>query len=133
MDTYNLFISHSWCYADSYERLNLLLKAHPSFKYRDLTVLSDTPILQADNERELDQAIENKILRSSVVLIMAGVYSIHGHWINKEIEVAQRLGKPIIAIKPFGPERISSVVRKAANAECAWNTVNIVRTIRLYG
>lgn len=36
----------------------------------------------------------------------------------------------IIAIKPFGAERISSVVREAAHAECAWNTNSIIGAIR---
>jgi hypothetical protein len=44
------------------------------------------------------------------VLIMAGMYSAYSKWINKEIEIAKRMGKVIIAIKPFGAERISTVV-----------------------
>ena len=51
---------------------------------------------------------------------------------NKEIEIAQRMGKVIIAIKPFGAERISTVVREAAHAECAWNTNSIVNAIRMH-
>ena len=42
------------------------------------------------------------------------------------------MGKVIIAIKPFGAERISTVVRNAAQAECAWNTNSIVSAIRLH-
>ncbi|PPA00796.1 molecular chaperone Tir, partial [Pseudomonas sp. MWU12-2312b] len=63
-------------------------------------------------------------------LIMAGMYSAYSKWINKEIEIAKRMGKVIIAIKPFGAERISTVVRDAAHAECAWNTNSIVSAIR---
>jgi hypothetical protein len=63
---------------------------------------------------------------------MAGMYSTYSKWINKEIEIAKRMGKVIIAIKPFGAERISAVVRDAAHAECAWNTNSIVSAIRLH-
>lgn len=61
---------------------------------------------------------------------MAGMYSAYSKWINKEIEIARRMGKVIIAIKPFGAERISTAVRDAAHAECAWNTNSIVSAIR---
>lgn len=132
MNTYHLFISHSWNYSDSYDRLNQLLKAQPSFNYRNFLVPQDNPILDAANDAQLALAIENKILRCSAVLIMAGVYATHSRWINQEIEIAQRLGKPIIAVKPFGAERISTVVRKAANAECAWNSESVIRAIRLH-
>jgi len=64
------------------------------------------------------------------VLIMAGMYSTYSKWINKEIEIAKRMGKVIIAIKPFGAERISKVVRDAAHSECAWNTNSIISAIR---
>lgn len=133
MDTHHLFISHSWNYSDAYDRLNLLLKAHPTFVYKNFSVPPHNPILNAANDAELESAIENKIRPCSAVLIMAGVYATHSKWINKEIEIAQRMGKPIIAVKPFGAERISTVVRNAAHAECAWNTESIVRAIRQHG
>lgn len=132
MSTYHLFISHSWNYSDSYDRLNELLQAHPTFIYKNFSVPPSNPILDADDDAELETAIENKIRPCSAVLIMAGVYATHSKWINKEIEIAQRLEKPIIAIKPFGAERISTVVRDACNAECGWNTESIVRAIRLH-
>lgn len=105
MSTYNVFISHSWNYGDFYTRLVEM------------------------TDRELETAIEVKMRLSSVVLIMAGVYSTYSKWINIEIEMAKRLGKPIIAIKPFGAERISAVVRAASHKECAWNTNSITQAI----
>jgi len=132
MSTYHLFISHSWNYADSYDRLNALLTAHPTFTYKNFSVPPSNPIVDAPNDAELEEAIENKIRPCSAVLIMAGVYATHSKWINKEIAIAQRLDKPIIAIKPFGAERISTVVRNASNVECAWSTESIVRAIRLH-
>ena len=84
----------------------------------------------AQTDKQLEAAIENKIRPCSAVLIMAGMYSTYSKWINKEIEIAKRMGKVIIAIKPFGADRISTVVRNAAHAECAWNTNSIIGAIR---
>ena len=132
MQTYHLFISHSWNYSHAHDNLVRLLSAHPTFTYKNFSVPTHNPIMGALNDRQLEEAIENKIRPCSAVLIMAGMYSTYSKWINKEIEIAKRLGKVIIAVKPFGAERISTVVRNAAHAECAWNTNSIVGAIRLH-
>ena len=130
MQTYHLFISHSWNYPHAHDNLVRLLNARPDFKYKNFSVPPDKPIVGAKTDKQLEEAIEDKIRPCSAVLIMAGMYSTYSKWINKEIEIAKRMGKVIIAIKPFGAERISTVVRDAAHAECAWNTNSIISAIR---
>jgi hypothetical protein len=132
MQTYHLFISHSWSYSDKHDRLVEMLNDQPGFKFKNFSVPWQDPIVGAHTDKQLEEAIKNQIRPCSAVLIMAGMYSTYSKWINKEIAIAQRLGKPIIAIKPFGAERISTVVRDAAHAECAWNTKSIVSAIRLH-
>ncbi|MBN5318976.1 TIR domain-containing protein [Serratia marcescens] len=129
MSIYNVFISHSWTYGDFYTRLVEMLRSKPGFSFKNYSVPEENPIFGAKTDRELKAAIEAKMRLSSVVLIMAGVYSTYSKWINIEIEMAKRLGKPIIAIKPFGAERISTAVRAASHRECAWNTNSITQAI----
>lgn len=124
----NLFISHSWKYNNQYEGLKKLLENN-GYEYRDYSVPESKPITDAESDKQLEQAIEQKMKYSSVVLIMAGVYSTYSKWINKEIVIAQRLGKPIIAIEPYASERTSSVVKNAADEVCGWNTRSIVNAI----
>ena len=130
MNTYNLFISHSWAYSDAYNGLKSLLQGRGYFDFKNYSVPQSNPITGARSDKALEAAIENKMRASSVVLIVAGVYSTHSKWINKEIEIAKRLGKKIIAVKPRGADRISSVVRKAADKEVGWNSDSIVTAIR---
>ena len=99
------------------------------YVYRDYSIPKNNPIIGADSDRELEQAIEQKMKYSSIVLIMAGVYSTYSKWINKEIKIAQKLGKPIIAIEPYASERTSTVVKNAADIVCGWNTLSIVKAI----
>ncbi|EJN26130.1 MULTISPECIES: TIR domain-containing protein [Pseudomonas] len=132
MQTYHLFISHSWNYPHAHDNLVRLLNAKPGFTFKNFSVPPDNPIIGAQTDKQLEEAIENKIRLCSAVLIMAGMYSTYSKWINKEIEIARRMGKVIIAIKPFGAERISTVVRRAAHAECAWNTNSIIDAIRTH-
>ena len=123
----NLFISHSWSYGNQYQRLTELLE-NRGYVYRDYSVPSTKPILFS-TDKELASRIESKIMMSSVVIIMAGVYSTYSTWINEEIELAKKWNKPIIAVEPYGAERTSSVVKDAADIVCSWNTLSIVNAI----
>lgn len=130
-NTYNLFISHSWGYSNMYQSLVGLLDSRGGyFPYKNYSVPRDDPIHNAPNQAALRLAIERQIKPSSVVLILAGVYSTYSKWINIEIEIAKELGKPIIAIEPWGAERTSAIVKRVANKVVKWQSDSIVVAIR---
>ena len=127
---YRLFISHSWTYPNTYEGLVKLLNEQPLFKWSNYSVPKDDPIHNAPNTRLLKLAIEQQMRPANCVLILAGVYSTYSKWINFEIEAAKGMGKPIIAIEPWGSERTSVVVKTNADEIVKWNSNSIVRAIR---
>ena len=130
--TYNLFISHSWTYGDEYDRLVDMLNAKPYFSYKNYSVPKYNPIHNVSNDYQLKEAIRRQMQPASCILILAGVYSTYSRWINIEIELAQSMGKKIIAIEPWGAERTSSKVKSAAHSIVRWNTDSIINAIRDY-
>ena len=133
MKTYNLFISHSWNYTDTYEKLVNLLDERSYFSYHNYSVPKDDPVHTDGTEEELYNAIKRQMSPSSVVLILAGVYASYSKWIDKEIQIAQTefgTSKPIIAIKPWGSKKTSAKVKEAADKTVGWNTESIVSAIR---
>lgn len=133
LKTHNLFISHSWTYSDSYDRLCNLLDNRPYFYYKNYSVPKHNPIHTRGTDRELLEAIINKMQFCHVVLIMAGVYSTYSKWINNEIIVANKgfsNPKPIIGIKPWGQTNMSRVVQDNAVEMVNWNTESVVAAIR---
>lgn len=132
MTTYNLFISHSWTYSDQYDKLVSLLRNYSYFTFKNYSVPKDDPIHRASNASQLRAAIKTQMQCASCVLILAGVYSTYSKWINEEISIAQELGKKIIAISPWGADRVSRPVAEAADEIVGWNTSSIVRAIRGY-
>lgn len=128
--SYNIFVSHSWSYSDYYDRLISLLEERKYFDFRDYSVPKNDPIHNAKNKEELKKAIRSQMEHASCVLILAGVYATYSKWINIEIELAQELGKSIIAIEPRGAEKTSLVVKDAADIVVGWNTESIVNAIR---
>lgn len=130
--TYNLFISHSWTYGDAYDRLVDMLNAKPYFSYKNYSVPKYDPIHNVSNDYQLKEAIRRQMQPANCILILAGVYSTYSKWINIEIELAQSMGKKIIAIEPWGAERTSSKVKSAAHSIVRWNTDSIINAIRGY-
>lgn len=130
MRTYNLFISHSWNYSDAYNRLVDLLNSRPYFAYKNFSVSEDNPIEDGFGRALIEAAIRRKMQLCNCVIILAGVYATYSKWINIEIRIAQSLGKPIIAIEPWGAERTSLVVKNAAHSTVKWNKESLISEIR---
>ena len=130
-----VFISHSWKYSGHYETLaNWIFKetwssGQASLNFFDYSVPSTSPILDASTDRELLEAINNKISRTHVVVIPTGMYASHSKWISKEISSAKQFGKPILAVNPWGQERKASVVADSADAFVGWNKEPLVGKI----
>lgn len=130
---YNLFISHSWSYGDQYDRLVDLLDSDPYFYYRNYSVPKDDPIHNANNDKQLREAIKNQMAHASCVLVLAGVYSTYSKWINIEIDLAKNgflFSKPIIAVEPWGAERTSAIVKDNADRIVKWQASSIIKAIR---
>lgn len=130
MRTFNLFISHSWAYSDSYEKLIGLLEKRSYFDFKNYSVPKDDPIHTNGTDKQLNQAILQKMQPCSAVLILAGVYASYSKWIAKEIDIANQLEKPIIAIQPWASEKTSQVVKDSAEQIVGWNTDSVVDAIR---
>lgn len=127
----SLFISHSWSYSDTYEKLVAMLDAAPNFQYKNYSVPKDDPVHDAPNVDALYKAMKNQMVFCDVVLIMAGKYATFSKWIQREIQIAKKdFSKPIVAIRPWANEQVSSVVSDAADKLVGWNTNSIVSAIR---
>lgn len=129
---YRLFISHSWTYSDAYDKVIKLLD-NQSLSYYNHSVPMNAPIHTNGTDKQLYDAIKNKISGTNCVLILAGVYSSYSKWINKEIKISNDYGKPIIAIEPWASERTSKIVKDNAIVIVKWQGASIVKAIKEYG
>ena len=130
--TFNIFISHSWGYGDHYDTLTDWLDERPYFNWRDYSVPKDDPIHDARNREELRAALKEKICHASCVIVTAGVYCSYSDWIEEEIDIALEMDKPIIGVRLWGAQRMSSLVQNNADVIVGWNKESIVSAIRDY-
>lgn len=128
---YRLFISHSWTYGDAYEKLVQFFNEHPNFKWINYSVPKDDPVHNANNDKQLYEAIKKQIQPVHCVVMLAGVYSTYSKWINKEIEISKNdFSKPIVAVEPWASEKTSKIVKDNADKIVKWQSASIVSAIR---
>jgi len=130
--TYRLFISHSWAYGDAYDKITEFLEQE-NISYYDHSVPKNDPIHTSGYDWELEEAIEAKIKGVSCVIILAGVYATYSKWIQKEIDIAKKYNKPIIAVRHWGAIRISDTVKTNADEIVSWQASSIANAIKKWG
>lgn len=127
--TYSVFISHSWDYANDLMGLRRLLIERGYFNVQFEEVPSHEPI-NSYNDNYIKSVIRRKLVESDVVIGMAGFYGSFSGWMKWELETAKAMGKPILAVIPWGQTRTSQVVENLADKTVHWNTESIVAAIR---
>ena len=127
--TYNVFISHSWKHDDDYDRLEKMLNEAPNFKWKNFSVPWNDP-LSASTDIGLTRALWDQISPTSITVILAGMYANNSKWIQKEIDIALEMQKPIIAVEPWGQERTPKAIQDVATKIVKWNTSSIISAIR---
>jgi len=107
----------------------MLRKAYPYFVFRNFSVPGHKA-LAARTNRGLEQELYDQIRPAHAVIILAGMYAAYRYWIQKEIDLAEGLGKPILGVYPWGSQRVPLSVQQAADMMVGWNTGSIVTAIR---
>lgn len=127
-----IFISHAWGYSDHYNTIVNWLNNAPNFSWSNCSVPS-TNALPDKTSAGLSRGMTRQISPAQVVLILGGMYAAHSAWIEYEISEAQRMGKVIIGIKPWGQERIPLSVQNASICDpVGWNSASVVSAVRNY-
>ena len=126
---YPLFISHYWDYKDAYYTVEGWID-DSDISWKNMSIPAHDP-KQTHSDRELEQMIDNNIRNSSIFIIIAGMYVSQENriWINKEIEIAQKYNKPILAIKPWGNERTPTKIQEVADKLVNWQSSSVINGI----
>lgn len=124
--TYRLFISHAWHRSEHYLRLVNWLDTAALFRWENLSVPEDRPVVGHDLEYQL----RNQMRPADAFIILAGMYSAHSTWIDFELAFARRIGHPIIGVRPWSQERLPTSIQAAATEIVNWNGESIVSAIR---
>lgn len=125
---HHLFISHSWNYSPHYSTL-LEWIDRSDIAFRNYSVPYNDPFT-VKSTAQLQKAISEQIRQSSIVIIAAGMYVSYSDWIDYEIKTAAAMGKPILAVKPWGNERLPQIVQDEATLIVGWNSDSVVKGMK---
>lgn len=75
-------------------------------------------------------ALYDQIRPTNIVVVLAGMYVAHRKWIQREIDLAQELHKPILGVHPWGSQMTPAEVQRSAICVVGWNTNSIVDALR---
>jgi hypothetical protein len=126
-----LFISHAWSYETHYNQLVLWFDQEPNFSWSNCSVPSTDP-LPDKTAKGLAEGMTRQINPAQGIIILAGMYAAHSDWIQYEINEAVRLGKTIIGVRPWGQERVPTIVSDNAKVMVNWNSTSIIKAVREY-
>ena len=73
---------------------------------------------------------QKSIKNAQVVLVIGGMYTLYHEWMAYEVNEAMRMGKPIIAIMPWGGVYMPLELQSKATRQVGWNSASIVKAIR---
>ena len=117
---YQLFISHNGEGDEEYLGFIQRLIEARDFQWKDQGI-------PGKNEPdELQKQMENV----DIVIILSGLYSKHPDLIQKQVDLARQLDKPIILIRPYGLEEVPPELERIAEGVVGWNRVCIVEQIQ---
>ncbi len=129
--TYGTFISHAWTYHGEYYRLVNLLFTAPYFRFHEFS----SPVLQPDDPHDdasLERSLRDQIRLCSTVVVVSDIYSQHKEWVQKEIDVAVEMAKPVVGLPNVADGTTPPEVRNVAIEVVAWDAASIVAAIRMH-
>ncbi len=117
---YKLFIIHLNEDDDEYKLFLNKLNASHDFEWKNY----------AFQDENIHTEVEEQMKIVDVIIILSGLYSKHMKLIQRPIDAAVKLRKPIVIVRPYGMENVPSALEKIATEVVGWNTPCIVDSIR---
>lgn len=139
MAHYNIFISHAWRYSEDYETVVSWIdeaKANGELTWSNYSVPEHDPLVDPDEptgKRKLKEELKGQIRPASLVIVISGMYVAYSDWIDFEINTAVDYEKYIIGLKPWGQQRIPTIVSDNADIMVGWNRKSLIDAIKNSG
>jgi MTH538 TIR-like domain (DUF1863) len=136
--TCDLFLTHAWRYHDDWKRMVDLLNQAGTRQWRNFSLPWFDPALNPwtdDGGRIVRWSLECQIIPSHAVVLLSSVFeqASSRKWVDLEIEMARRHGKPVVAVPAWGHEEVPAEVRAIADDVASWNAATIYESIRRAG
>jgi len=134
-ETCDLFLTHAWRYHDDWKRMVDVLNTVGIRAWRNFSLPWYDPALDPrtpEGGMVVRRHLEVQIIPCDAVLLLSGVYEQPGcrKWVDMEVEMARRHGKPIIAVPAIGATEPTPEALALADAAVGWDAAAIMELTR---
>lgn len=124
-----LFVSHTFQEHDDYFRVFEYLESSSNFFYINYAAPDQMP--EAGGKEAIREVLREQIKPVEAVIISSTMYSENIDWLTFQMDAAQAMEKPIIAMEAFGATSdVPEEIKKRADEVVEWNARSLVDAIR---
>jgi hypothetical protein len=124
-----VFVTHVFSSHPDYDRVFEYLESSPNFFYANCSAPDHPP--GAAGKEALKEEFRTQIKAAEVVLVLGSLYADNKPWITYQMDAAQAIERPLIALGSFGgAEKLPDYIAKRAAEIVEWNARNIVDAVR---
>jgi len=124
-----IYVTHTFSSHPDYHRVFEYLESIDNFFYRNCSVPDHPPA--SGGKEALKEEYRTQLKQAEVVLVLSSMYRENEYWVTYQMDAAQAINLPLIALVPFGvtaktPEEIT----KRAAEVVEWNERLIADAVR---
>ncbi len=124
-----VFVTHAFARHDDYSRVFEYMEAASNFFYLNCSDPDRAPA--AGGKEALREELRSQIKNAEAVVVLSSLYDENRDWITYQMDAAQAMDLPLIAVEPFGGMgKVPEEVQKRAAEVVGWNERSIVDAIR---
>jgi len=133
--TYDIFLTHAWRYHDDWNRFVSLLDGVEGFEWRNFSLPWYDPAFDPRTpvgERMVLKSLEAQIAPAHCCIVLASVFETRSarQWVDLEIGIARRLGKPLLGAPPHNGTSLPAELEQLIDRVIPWEGAAAVRTIK---
>jgi hypothetical protein len=120
-----LFVTHAFAEDPEYRRVFEYLESLPTFFYVNCSNIDSIP--PGGGKEALKEELRAQIKMAEVVVVPSAMYASQRAWVAYQMDVAQAMELPIVALEPFGGmQDMPQEVADRADEKVGWNERLIV-------
>jgi hypothetical protein len=124
-----VFVTHAFASHADYHRVFEYMETMPNFFYRNCSVPEHAPA--AGGKEALKEEYRTQIKAAEVIVVLTSLYIENEYWTTYQMDAAQAINLPLVAIKPFGGTvKVPPEITKRAGEVVDWNEREIVDAVR---
>ena len=128
-DPIRLFVTHTFSEHPDYRRVFEYLESSPNFFYVNCSNIESIP--ESGGKEAVKDELRTQIKLAEVVVVPSVMYTEHRDWIEYQMDAAQAMNLPLVALEPFGGvQEMPKAVAERASEQIGWNERFIVDALR---